>query len=178
MDVRAAEGQPGVARAPGFDPYEMLAGLDARRVSFVVIGAFARVIHGSGEITTGLDITPSMRDDNLARLAKALDDLEARRGGKRVDLSGLRDPVVQLETRAGELTIVPEPAGSRGYDDVRRHASREPLGRGARPQVASPGDLARMLGALDRDDDLPKLLRLRRLIELERELPHRPALER
>jgi transcriptional regulator with XRE-family HTH domain len=73
-------------------------------------------------------------------------------------------------TRAGELKIVPEPAGSRGYDDLRRHASREPLGRGLRPQVASLGDLGRMLGALDREQELPTLLRLRRLIELDREL--------
>jgi hypothetical protein len=78
--------------------------------------------------------------------------------------------VTELDTRAGELKLVPEPAGSSGYDDLRRHASREPLGRGLRPQVASPGDLARMLGALEREHEIPTLLRLRRLIELDREL--------
>jgi len=78
--------------------------------------------------------------------------------------------VIELRTRAGELKLVPEPAGARGYDDLRRHASREPLGRGLRPQIASPGDLARMLGALDREEEIETLLRLRRLIELEREL--------
>jgi hypothetical protein len=41
-----------------------------------------------------------------------------------------------------------------------------------RPQVASAGDLARMLGALEREHEIPTLLRLRRLIELERELSH------
>jgi hypothetical protein len=46
--------------------------------------------------------------------------------------------------------LVPEPAGTRGYDDLRRRAEREPLGRGLRPQVASADDLARMLGALAR----------------------------
>jgi hypothetical protein len=40
-------------------------------VSFVVIGAFARVIHGTGELTDGIDITPSLREDNLSRLEKA-----------------------------------------------------------------------------------------------------------
>ena len=63
--------------------------------------------------------------------------------------------MIELRTRAGELKLVPEPAGSRGYDDLRRHASREPLGRGLRTQIASPGDLARMLGALDRDEQSP-----------------------
>ena len=160
-------------RATSFDPYALLAALQARGVSFVVIGAFARVIQGTGELTDGLDVTPSMREENLSRLAKALADLDARRAdGKQLDLTKLRDPVVELDTRAGELKLVPEPAGSRGYDDLRRHAEREPLGRGVRPQVASAGDLARMLGALEREHEIPTLLRLRRLIELERELSH------
>jgi hypothetical protein len=156
-----------------FDPYEILSVLQARSVSFVVIGAFARVIHGTRELTEGLDITPSMREENLARLERALEDLDARRvEGGRLDLRDFPGPVVELETRAGELKLVPEPAGSRGYDDLRRHAEREPLGHGLRPQVASTDDLARMLGALDRDHDAERLLRLRRLMNLERSLSH------
>jgi hypothetical protein len=166
-------------RASAFDPYTLLASLQGRGVSFVVIGAFARVIHGTGELTDGLDLTPSMREENLSRLAKALDDLDARRtDGKEFDLARVRDPVIELDTRAGELKLVPEPAGSHGYDDLRRHASREPLGRGVRPQVASPGDLARMLGALEREHEIPILLRLRRVIELDRELTRGRVLER
>lgn len=166
-------------RASSFDPYELLGTLQGRRVTFVVVGAFARVIQGTGEVTDGIDVTPSMREENLSRLAKALDDLDARHGdGKQLDLGDLRDPVTELDTRAGELKLVPEPAGSRGYDDLRRHASREPLGQGLRPQVASPGDLARMLGALEREHEIPALLRLRRLIELERERSRRLVIER
>jgi hypothetical protein len=158
-------------RASAFNPYELLSALKSAHVNFVVIGAFARVIHGTGEVTDGLDITPSMREDNVSRLEKALDDLEAVRvDGRPLDVSDSSDPVIALRTRAGELSLVPEPAGSRGYDDLRRHASREPLGRGLRPQVASPGDLARMLGALGREDQIETLLRLRRLIELERSI--------
>ena len=57
--------------------------------------------------------------------------------------------MLELRTGAGELKIVPEPEGTRGgYDDLRRAASREPLGRGLRPSVASIGDLARMAAAL------------------------------
>jgi hypothetical protein len=166
-------------RASAFDPYEILAALQARRVNFVVIGAFARVIHGTGELTDGLDVTPSMREENLSRLTKALDDLDAgRQDGKRLDLTSSRDRAVDLHTRGGELKLVPTAAGTHGYDDLRRHASREPLGRGVRPQVASPGDLARMLGALEREHEIPTLLRLRRLIELDRELNRGRVLER
>jgi hypothetical protein len=156
-----------------FDPYELLGVLQARSVSFVVIGAFARVVRGTRELTEGLDITPSMREENLARLEQALEDLDARRAdGDPLDLRNLPGPVVVLETPAGEVKLVPEPAGTRGYDDLRRRADREPLGRGLRPQVASADDLARMLGALDREQDAERLLRLRRLMNLERSLSH------
>jgi hypothetical protein len=154
-----------------FDPYELLGALQRQGVSFVVIGAFARVVQGTRELTDNLDITPSMREDNLSRLARALDDLDARRPDRKpLNLRKLDRPLLELETRAGKLKLVPEPAGSRGYEDLRWHASREPLGRGLRPQVASPGDLARMLGALDHAQDADKLLRLRRLITLQRSL--------
>ncbi|HWQ24824.1 MAG TPA: hypothetical protein VNK94_12025, partial [Gaiellaceae bacterium] len=111
-------------RASSFDPYELLAALQRQQVSFVVIGAFARVVHGTGEVTDALDVTPSMREDNLARLQRALTDLDARRvDGKPLDLHDASEPVLKLETRGGMLALVPEPAGTRGYDDLRRHAS-------------------------------------------------------
>ena len=77
--------------------------------------------------------------------------------------------MLELQTDAGELKIVPEPAGTRGYDDLRRAAGREPLGHGVRPSVASLGDHARMLAALSREQDLVPLHTVRRLVELELE---------
>jgi hypothetical protein len=154
-----------------FEPYELLAVLQSRSIAFVVIGAFARVVHGTRELTDGIDITPSMREENLVRLEQALKELDARRAdGGALDLRNLEEPLVELETRTGELKLVPEPAGTRGYDDLRRRAEREPLGRGLRPQIASTDDLARMLGALDREQDVERLLRLRRLMNLEHSL--------
>lgn len=153
-----------------FDPIAVLQALDRHRVTYIVIGALGRVIHGSGEVTDGIDIVPSTRDENLGRLGLALDDLDARRpDGRRPaverDLSG--QPVLALHTDAGELKIVSQPAGTRGYDDLRRAATREPLGRGVRPSVASLGDHARMLAALDQEHALTPLRTVRRLIELE-----------
>ncbi|MGH3019968.1 MAG: hypothetical protein ACRDNR_07400 [Gaiellaceae bacterium] len=156
-----------------FDPIAVLRALDGRRVTYIVIGALGRVIQGSDELTDGVDIVPSMREENLRRLALALDDLDAQRAdGERPalerDLS--RQPVLELRTDAGELKIVPEPAGTRGYDDLRRAATREPLGSGLRPSVASLGDHARMLAALGREEDRAPLRSLRHLIELDRQL--------
>ena len=46
---------------PRFDPYAVLKALDGRYVAYIVIGGFARVIHGTDELTRGLDIVPSTR---------------------------------------------------------------------------------------------------------------------
>ena len=154
---------------PPFDPYGLLQALDDRRVAYIVIGGFARVLQGTEELTWGLDVVPSMRSENLARLEAALDDLDARRtDGKPLQAGALAsEHVVALETKHGELKLVAEPAGTRGYDDLRRAATREPIGKGLRPQIASVGDLARMVSALDEPERTPQLTQLRRIVELE-----------
>ena len=116
---------------------------------------------------------PSLREDDLGRLALALEDLDARRPDGEPpllerDLADGRP--LPLATDAGELKLVPKPAGTRGYDDLRRAATREPLGQGLRPQVAWLDDHARMLVALGRNGDRERILTLHRLIELERGL--------
>jgi hypothetical protein len=114
------------------------------------------------------------RVENLGRLELSLDDLDARLlSGKRPALDGdlAVQAVLEVQTGVGELKVVPEPVGTRGgYDDLRRAATREPIGRGLRPRVASIGDLARMAAALGREQDLPPLQQLRTLAELERSL--------
>jgi hypothetical protein len=158
---------------PRFDPYAVLKALEGRRVAYVLIGGFARVVQGTEELTRGLDLAPSLRDENVRRLALALDDVEPERvDGKPIvlDAATIRDErMIELRSRGGELKIVPEPAGTRGgYEDLRRAASREPLGRGLRPAVASIGDLARMAAALGREQDLGPLRQLRILADLDR----------
>jgi hypothetical protein len=165
-----------VSKPSPFDPYAVLEALERERVSYVIVGAFARIVHGSAELTRGLDVVPSPREENLRRLARALDEL----GGTAADGKPLgqetlasEDPIT-ARTRAGELDVIPTPWGTRGYDDLRIRAFRENLGRGVRPQVASLVDCVRMLAASDRDIDDDRLQRLRRLMELERQLvPHR-----
>ena len=155
-----------------FDPYALLQALDRQRVTYVLVGGFARIVQGTEEMTYGLDITPSLREQNLERLDQALREVGATRSDGRefsLDPKTLAaQPVHEFQTRYGELKLVPEPAGTRGYDDLRRAANREPLGRGVRPSVASIGDLARMVSALGDEERLPQLMQLRRLVELER----------
>ena len=155
-------------RRSRFDPIGILATLDRHRVSYVLVGAFARVIQGAEEVTQGVDMVPSTRAENLRRLEEALRDLGAETtDGKQPVLKEAPLSMLELRTDRGELKVIPEPAGTRGYDDLRRAATREPLGSGVRPSVASVGDLARMLAALARENDLDRLQSLRRLAELE-----------
>jgi hypothetical protein len=143
----------GVAQEDGFDPRGLLAALHRNYVSYVLIGGLARVIRGTDEVTSGVDICPSLRHQNDERLAAALDELDAKRPDRRrlsVDEDSLRgEPVLRLRTSMGELNVVVEPAGTRrGFDDLRRGATEEHIGAGLRVRVASVADLARMSAAL------------------------------
>jgi len=156
-----------------FDPYAILRELQEARVYFVVVGALARVIQGSDELARGLDLTPSVSPQNLEKLQRALENLNARRpDGKPLDVRELdpeREPVIVLESDAGEIKIVPQPTGTRGHDDLRHRANRESLGEGLRPEVASAGDLVRMLEAQDVADPIT-METMRRVVEIDRGL--------
>ena len=161
--------------SPKFDPLGILAALERRRVNFIVIGGLARVIQGTGEITRGIDIVPSLKPDNLRRLDAALTDLNARDSdgtAPSIEETIPNEPLLELTTDRGQLKVVPEPAGTRGYEDLRRAATREPLGAGVRSSVASVGDLARMTAALGREQDEPALRMLHRVAEIERSIGH------
>jgi hypothetical protein len=101
-----------------FDPYATLEALESRRVNYVLIGAFARVVQGTEELTRGVDLAPSLRGDSLSRLARALEDLDAVRADGAplplVETSVRDEPVIELRGRGGQLKIVAAPAGTRG----------------------------------------------------------------
>jgi hypothetical protein len=160
---------------PHFDPYAILRELEGEeRVSYVIVGAFARVIQGSDELTDGVDLTPSPRQRNLDRLQAVLERLNAKRvDGEPLDLTEdilRRNPILELHSDAGEIKIVLEPEGTRGYDDLRHRADHQPIGEGLRPAVADPGDLVRMLEALGREQDRFTIETMQRAIEIDRGL--------
>lgn len=169
-----------------FDPRGLLAALDRNYVNYVLIGGLARVLRGTDEITNGVDVCPALRPENLERLSEALAELEARRADRRrlsVDEESLAaEPVMHLRTTMGELKLVGEPPGTRrGFEDLRRAATREHIGEGLRPRVASVADLARMSAALAHQRELERSSgreaeRLRQL-ELERSRELRRIME-
>lgn len=162
------------ARGRPFDPYPLLHALEDSGVHYILIGGLARVLQGSDEVTRGVDLTPMSRADNLEVLAEALVRVEATpRNGAR--LSGAaadpeRSPVVEFDCPTAEIKVVTRPAGTRGYDDLRHKSNWLHVGDGLRPRVASPGDLVRMLEALERPERARSLEAMRRVVELDRGL--------
>ncbi len=154
-----------------FDPRGILGALERHRVGYVIIGDLAGVLHGSDLTAKTVQITPSLKPENVERLDRALSDLDANEKvrGRLAELSPDAGPVA-LKTGRGELILEPTPAGTSGYPDLRRAATREPLGQGIRAPVVSAPDLVRVLSAQERDQDMVLERRLRRALEMERSL--------
>lgn len=146
--------------------------LDRHRVSYVLIGGLAAVYHGSPFPTEDADITPDVNETNLSHLAAALAELNARirsdtePGGLpfACDAGSLAAVnILNLTTDAGDLDIALQPAGTRGYRDLRRDASDAQL-YGVTVQVASLADVIRSKQAANRPKDQRVLPTLREIL--------------
>jgi hypothetical protein len=114
-----------------FDPQRILEVLARHEVQCVVIGAYAAVLAGVEIVTRDIDITPATDHDNLARLAKALEELHAaiRVGSNEPPIPLPADPrllarteILNLTTDAGDLDITKRPNGTDGYEDLKQGA--------------------------------------------------------
>jgi transcriptional regulator with XRE-family HTH domain len=129
------------------DPRLLFTTLARHGVQFVVIGALGATMQGLPRNTCDADITPAPGTDNLARLAAALRELEARSPADELadGLPGNRN----LTTRAGRLNLIFEPAGTTGFADLAAHAVRFELD-GYPLLAASLEDIIRMKPAAGR----------------------------
>jgi hypothetical protein len=159
---------------PEPDPLEILGALERHRVRYVLIGAAAARVAGAPVVTEDIDITPATDRSNLDRLAAALRELRARlrtaddaRGvAFRIDAEMLSTGQLwTLTTSYGDLDIAFTPSGTRGYNDLRKEASRTRLALGVSVDVASLRDVIRSKEAAGRDKDLAQLPILRRTLE-------------
>ena len=160
-----------------FDPAVMLAALHDANVRFVLIGGMAAVLHGDVGVTLDIDIAPAHDADNLNRLAAALRALDARirtddvPQGLPFDCSAgfLRnlgpDAILNLTTRSGALDVSFTPAGTGGYQDLKRDAVTIDAAEGVTILVASLADVIRSKSAADREKDRRALPRLQELLE-------------
>jgi hypothetical protein len=156
-----------------FDPVEICAVLEEEGVEFVVLGGFAAIIHGSPLPTEDIDVIPSRTDENLERLARALQRLDAqiRTGDEpvatKIDAAFIRNMpnMLNLVTKYGDLDLTFSPSGSlTSYDQWRERARRAQLREGLIVVVAALDDIIASKVAADRPKDhraLPYLESLR-----------------
>jgi len=148
--------------------------LERHGVRYVVIGAQAAVIHGVPLLTEDLDITPARDPENLERLAAALRELEALLRSP-TDPEGVAFPIDArmlstaetwtLVTRVGDLDLAFSPAGTQGYEDLRKDAIAVDLGDALVVRVASLADVIRSKEAAGREKDRMQLPLMRRTLE-------------
>jgi hypothetical protein len=159
-----------------YDAAAIIAVLQQHNVRFVVVGAVAAIAHGSPLPTEDMDITPDSAGDNLEPLAAALADLDAQLRTPQgpvafpIDARMLAGNLIwTLTTRAGDLDLVFMPAGTQGYDDLRRNALALDLGSGAPALVAALPDVIRSKEAAGRPKDIAQLPALRQTLEVIRD---------
>lgn len=136
------------------DVGELIAVLARHGVEYLVIGGVAAQVHGHRRTTMDLDLTPDPSAENLRRLGAALAELEARP----------RDQGSVL-TRHGQIHILREPKGARGFDEMRERALVVDLD-GNEVAIVSLDDLIRMKRAAGRPADLDDIAAL---TEVERQ---------
>ncbi len=142
---------------------ELIAVLARHGVDYVVIGGVATQVHGHRRTTMDLDLTPDPSPENLRRLGAALAELEAR--PRDFGAQGAEVPVADPEhlsvaaivppllTRHGQVHILKEPKGARGFEEMRERALVIDLD-GNKVAIVSLDDLIRMKRAAGRPGDL------------------------
>ena len=162
-----------------YRPDDLLEVLERHQVRYVVIGGLAAELRGSPYVTRDVDVTPARNRANFVKLAAALRELDAR-----LRVPGLDDPIdIPLDERSfdqgttwtyvtkyGYLDVALLPDGTRGYDDLRRAATRERLTASVEVPVAALSDVIRSKEAAGREKDRAVLPVLRQVLERTRDL--------
>ena len=136
-------------------------------VDFVVVGGFAALVHGSTLVTRDLDICAVLSHEDVAKLRKALRDLNPTHRLTPQRLSFLTNPDsgvpvqnLYLETEIGTVDILSSVLGVGDFARV-REGSVELQVFGRRCRVMSLDDLIRAKEAMCREKDLFAVKELR-----------------
>jgi hypothetical protein len=154
--------RPGpVTDSGAFDARELFRALAGHGVEYVVVGGIAIQAYGGQRLTQDLDVAIASSTDNLARLASALLDLDARILGP----DGQRSRSVpsaqllasgdqwHLVTLHGPLDVLTLPAHLGSFAEMRARAHEVPLA-GMSVPIAHREDLLKMKRAAGRPQDL------------------------
>ena len=157
-----------LAAEPQLHINELIAALTRNAVEFVVIGGVAAQLHRLPmPATVDLDITPSRSPENLIRLAKVFDEIDAAlaTAGEygtwfpRHPISNWAQyDMIHLVTKFGLLDLVFAPEGSEdGFNELIRESQKLQLGKHV-VRVISVDTWERLKLATKRDKDIFHLL--------------------
>jgi hypothetical protein len=167
------------SRPPPLRFFDLVRTLRAHGVEFVLIGGFAVGFHGAERATKDVDVVPAPGRDNLTKLWRALETLDASPQG----LEDFRPEELPVEwgleglieggnwivhTRFGRLDVMQWVAPFDSYDELRRNAVEQYVEEvGSTVLVAGLDDLIAMKEAAGRDQDRIDVTALRMAHGLE-----------
>lgn len=147
------------------DAERILQALAEHAVEYVIVGGLAVQTHGHVRTTVDIDVFPCPERSNLARLADALNSLDARvlnpgNEGARVDATMLpRATLWQFTTPHGAIDVLHDAPGAPPYEELRARALEIRLG-GMNIAIAGRDDLINMKRASARPVDLEDIAAL------------------
>jgi hypothetical protein len=160
--------------------FELLRVLLTHETEFVVIGGFALGFHGAPRATKDVDIVPKPGEENIRRLWRALEELEAEPLGLE-DFRAEEPPVEWslegliegranwiVQTRFGRLDVMQSVDPFESYEELRGNAVGVDVEEsGGTILVAGLDELIVMKEVAGRDQDLIDITRLRMAHGLE-----------
>jgi len=154
-----------------FDPARIFSTLDRHGVAYLTIGAWAVIAHGYVRATADIDFVARLDQKNIARLASALTELNARLRGVDADKLDI-DPTnpetlgngasFTLDTDAGPMDFLNDVPGASDFEDMLARAHRADAG-GIGVWVVGYEDLLQMKRASGREQDLLDIHQLMRI---------------
>jgi hypothetical protein len=159
---------------PRLQVQHILEVLDRNAVDVIVIGGIAGIVHGSAFTTFDFDVIYARDEQNLERMAAALNELKVTLRGAPADLPFQIDARTldagcnfTFRSKYGGFDILGDAAGMRHYESMRADANVEKVW-GIQVRVASVDDLIRMKRAAGRPKDTAMVEELIAIAEAQR----------
>jgi predicted nucleotidyltransferase len=162
---------------PGSSFLAALRALREGGVEFAVVGGLAAVLNGAPVNTFDLDIVPARNAENIARLLRALDTLDAvyrMQPERRLkpNASHLRSPGHHnLITSCGPLDVMGTIGRGLSYEDLLQDTTEMEVGEGVRVRVLNLERIVALKEELAGEKDLAVLPILRRTLEQKQQGP-------
>jgi hypothetical protein len=146
-------------------------------VEFAVVGGLAAVLNGAPVNTFDLDIVPARDAENVAKLLRVLDSLDAvyrMQPDRRLKpgVSHLTSPGHHnLITNCGPLDVLGTIGRGLAYEDLLPHTIEMDIGEGVRVRVLNLATIVALKEELAGEKDLAVLPILRRTLEQKQRNP-------